>query len=61
MLLSTFLMADTATTDPNIWDKSTGALSESFTQAYQQVISLAPRIVAMTPISRNSAILSSST
>ena len=51
MLLSSFLMADTATTtDTNIWDKSTGASEESFTQAYQQVISLAPRIVAMVAV-----------
>jgi Mechanosensitive ion channel/Conserved TM helix len=52
MSLSTFLLADVAETthDPNIWDKSTGALYDSFTQAYQQVILLTPRIVAMVAV-----------
>ncbi|HTU25645.1 MAG TPA: mechanosensitive ion channel domain-containing protein [Pirellulales bacterium] len=52
MALSTFLLADAVveTTDANIFDKSKDALQASFSQAWQQVFTLAPRIVAMVAV-----------
>src|SRR5450755_1328426 len=50
MSLSTFSMVEVPAPDTNILDKSTAALSDSFRQAYEQVIPLAPRIVAMVAV-----------